>query len=248
MKQPPINAWSFSRLEQFESCPHRVYLQYVEKVPQAELLIPEGKDEHPLVRGRRLHDAAEHYVTRNIELLPELDKNFGDRFRYARARYGEAPDLCIVEQDWAVQENWETTGYYAPNTWGRMKLDLGLISNDETHIDITDYKTGKKYAPKHVQQGQLYAITAFARFPKLKTAKSDFWYVDIDDPEENTLSNSYSRIKATILRDGFTARAMALTTATKFPPRSSSYTCRFCPYGEGRDGNSHCEYRFSYDQ
>jgi RecB family exonuclease len=247
MKQPPINAWSFSRLEQFESCPYRVYLQYVEKIPQKELVIPEGRDEHPLVRGRRLHDAAEHYVTRNIELLPELDKSFGKRFRDARARYVAAPDLCIVEQDWAITQEWTTTGYYAPDTWGRMKLDLGMLSDDETHIDIVDYKTGKKYPPKHVQQGQLYAITAFARFPKLKTAKSAFWYLDNDDPEENTLVNDYTRIKALILRDGFTARARSLTTAREFPPHTSSYACRFCPYGEGRDGNSHCEYRFSWD-
>lgn len=247
MKTPPINAWSFSRLEQYESCPYRVYLQYVEKVPQAELVIPEGRDEHPLVRGRRLHDAAEHFVTRNIELIPELAANFGTAFSDARARYAASPELCVVEEDWAVTQDWETTGYYAPDTWGRMKLDLGLISDDETHIDIVDYKTGKKYGPKHVQQGQLYAIVAFARFPKLKTAKSSFWYLDNDDLEDNTLVSDYTRVKALILRDGFTERARNLTTAREFPPHTSSYACRFCPYGEGRDGNSHCEYRFSWD-
>lgn len=248
MKKPPIETWSYSRLEVFEGCPYRTYLEVVKKIPRPDLVIPDGKDEHPLTRGNRVHDAAERFVKESIELLPELEINFGDRMRDARARYVEAPDLCIVEDNWAITREWKATGWTAPDTWGRMKLDLGLISDDETYIDIVDYKTGKKYPPKHVQQGQLYAITAFERLPKLKTASSSFWYVDINDPLENVMTKKYSRIKALILKDAFDERAKAMTAATNFPPRTSSYTCRFCPYGEGRDGNSYCEYRFSYDQ
>jgi hypothetical protein len=197
-----------------------------------------------------VHDAAEAFIKRDIELIPELAANFEPDFRAARARYLDAPDLCVVEDNWAVTIDWRNTGWTAPDTWGRMKLDLGLISDDEKTIDIIDYKTGKKYPAKHVRQGQLYAVAAFARYPKLEKATASFWYVDIEDPtrEKNVLTHSYSRLKATILREGFDQSAKELTTATKFPPKTSAYACRFCPYGEGRDGNSFCEYRFSFEQ
>jgi len=243
----PIDTWSFSTLENFETCPYRLYLEKVLRIPKPEVApLPDGR-EHPLTRGKRVHDSAEHFIKRDIELIPELAANFASDFLSARARYLDAPDLCVVEDNWAVTIDWRTTGWTAPDTWGRMKLDLGLLSDDRTHIDIVDYKTGKKYPPKHVQQGQLYAIAAFARYPELKTATASFWYVDIEDPTraDNYMSHSYSKLKTTILRESFDARAKALTSATEFPPRTSAYACRFCPYGEGRDGNSYCEFRFS---
>ena len=43
-----IKAWSMSRLDVYESCPLRAKYQYVDRIPQNPLVIPEGKDEHPL--------------------------------------------------------------------------------------------------------------------------------------------------------------------------------------------------------
>jgi RecB family exonuclease len=241
-----ISTWSFSRLEVFEACPYRAKLQYIDRIPPPPLVPPEGKDEHPLDRGNRIHTAAERYILDDIELISEL-KSFENDFTAAKAQYNARPDLFVVEHDWAVTEHWTRTGWDAPDTWGRFKLDLGILSEDQTHMDVIDYKTGKKYAPKHIQQGQLYAIVAFEFYPTLETINTAFWYVDQPTKNANTLESSYTRTKALILRDGFTERALAMTTADAFPPKTSSYTCRFCPYGEGRDGNAYCEYRYSFD-
>jgi hypothetical protein len=187
------------------------------------------------------------YITGSIELIPELDY-FRDDFVATKLRYTERPDLFVVEHDWAINTDWHRTGWTAPDTWGRFKLDLGLLSDDGTHMSIRDYKTGKKYPPKHIQQGQLYAIVAFEFYETLETVDTSFWYLDMPTAERNTLDSMYTRTKARILRDSFNERAIAMTTATDFPPKSSSYTCRMCPYGEGRDGNSYCQYRYSYQQ
>ena len=137
-----IPAWSWSRLEVYESCPYRAYLQYVEKVPQNPLVPPEGKDEHPLPRGIRVHTAAEDYVTRDILLIDELGA-FEEQFVEQREQYRENPDACIVEAEWAITQNWKPTGWRGKDTWGRMKLDWGYI--DGTTMTIVDYKTGGKY-------------------------------------------------------------------------------------------------------
>lgn len=236
-----------SRLDVFESCPYRAKLQYIDRIPEPERTPPPGKDEHPLDRGIRVHDAAEKFVTDNINLIDELDY-FSDDFHAARTRYRERPGRCVVEEDWAFDQGWNKTGWSSSDAWGRLKLDLGLVSDSGRQMRVVDYKTGKKYPAKHVQQGQLYALVSFLRFPKLEEVTTEFWYVDqpCKTPEKNKLVNSYSRIKAMILKDMFDMRARAMTEATAFPPKTSSFTCRWCPYGA--NGNAHCDYRFEYDQ
>lgn len=235
-----IKAWSMSRLDVFESCPYRAELQYIQKIPQNPLVVPEGKDEHPMLRGLRVHDAAEAFVKEDVLLIDEL-KSFETDLVAARELYRTTPHNCIVEEDWAFNDNWEKTGWRSDDCWGRLKLDFGVIDDD--YMDIVDYKTGKKYAPKHIQQGQLYAIVSFLRFPQLQNITTKFWYVDSGD----TLEATYTRLQGRVLKDGFDNRARAMTTATEFPAKPSAYACRFCPYGEGKDGNKHCEYRYSYD-
>lgn len=228
-------------MEVYESCPYRAYLQYVEKVPTPELVPPEGKDEHPLTRGVRVHQAAEDYVTRDILLIDEL-KTFQTQLEQQRAQYQKDPDACIVEAEWAITQDWTPTGWRCNDAWGRMKLDWGHV-NKENEMTIVDYKTGNKYPAKHVQQGQLYALAARAFFPEVERFHVSFWYVDKGD----TLDQSYSPIQVDVLRDSFDRRAQTMTLATEFKPKPSAYACRFCPYGEGKDGNSYCEYRYSHN-
>lgn len=241
-----IKAWSMSRLDVFEGCPYRAKLAYVDRIPEPDRVPPEGKDEHPLDRGVRVHDAAEAFVTRDVNLIEELEA-FNDDFLSAKAQYVERPGSCVVEEEWAFDADWRKTGWNSDTAWGRLKLDLGLRSEDGKSMRVIDYKTGKKYPAKHVQQGQLYALVSFLRHPELEEVTTEFWYLDqpCKTPDKNKLVNKYSRMKAMILKDSFDQRAKAMTEATSFPPKTSSFTCRWCPYGD--NGNKHCDYRFSYE-
>jgi len=239
-----IKAWSNSRLDTFETCPYRAYLQYIERVPTRELVPPPGKEEHPLIRGIRVHEAAENFVTKDILLIDEL-QNFNHAFHLQRASYRRVPEYCVVEQEWGIDENWKPTGWFSDTAWGRMKLDYGEIR--DTEMDIVDYKTGKKYAPKHTQQAQLYALVASIRYPEVETFHTAFWYLDDPNPKTNTLKRSYSKLQVQMFKEDFDRRARTMTGATEFEPHTSAYACRFCPYGEGHDGNSHCQFRYSFD-
>lgn len=240
-----IKAWSMSRLDVYESCPLRAKFQYVDRIPQNPLVIPDGKDEHPLTRGIRVHDAAEKYVTEDVLLIDELS-HFTSALDLQRDAYRTEPQHCVVEQEWAITDTWTPTGWFSKDAWGRMKLDWGQVHPDKKEMDIVDYKTGKKYPPKHVQQGQLYGLVSSIRYPEIEKFNVKFWYVDDPNPETNTLETSYSKLQVQMFHDDFDRRARTMTTAKEFRPYSSAYACRFCPYGEGRDGNSHCEYRYSF--
>jgi CRISPR/Cas system-associated exonuclease Cas4 (RecB family) len=235
-----IKAWSMSRLDVYETCPYRAYLQYVQKIPTPELVPKEGQDEHALVRGLRVHTAAERFVIDDINLIDEL-QNFSDAFHLQRAKYRESPDLCAIEQEWAIDECWQQTGWSSDTAWGRMKLDYAELNPPE--MTIVDYKTGKKYPVKHIQQGQLYALVSSIRYPEIEKFNVAFWYLDSGE----TLKQSYNRTQLEMFKEDFDRRARTMTTATEFPPKSSAYACRFCPYGEGYDGNKYCEYRYSFE-
>jgi hypothetical protein len=221
------------------------FLQYVEKVPQNPLAPPPDKLEHPLTRGLRVHDAAERFVKEDINLIEELS-NFSDSLHLQRDAFRAEPAHCIVEQQWAITRSWTPTGWSSNDAWGRMKLDWGQVFPEERTMDIVDYKTGKKYPPKHIQQGQLYGLVSSIRYPDIDRFNVKFWYLDDPNPDTNVLETSYSRIQIQIFQDDFNTRAQAMTQAVKFPPKPNAWSCRFCPYGEGRDGNSYCEYRYSF--
>jgi len=235
-----IKAWSFSRLDDFESCPLKVRYKYIDKIPQPPLVIPEGRDEHPLIRGRRIHDQAEMFVTKNIELIPDLSL-FEEPLRELRTIHRERPADIAVEQQWAFDLNWDKTGWFSHDTWGRVMLDCG-VRNDKL-MRVIDYKTGKKYPPKHSQQGQLYGLVSSLRHPEIERFKTEFWYTDTGE----TLEREYSRIQLKIFQDDFNQRGLTMTTCTDFYAKPSMFACRFCPYSNSEQGNGFCEHSYDFE-
>ncbi|CAM3559097.1 RecB family exonuclease [Parendozoicomonas haliclonae] len=219
-----IRTWSVSSIQVFEDCPYRIYLSKVKKCPEPPA--------EALERGSRIHELLENFVMGHTEedTLGEV-KYFIDEAK--RFREGYAEGKVIVEDDWAYNTQWEPTGWVADDTWGRMKLDI-MVFEDETSAEINDWKTGKKYPMKAGFQGMVYALGAFARYPKLEFIKSRFLYVDKGDTFEKT----YTRGRMDSLKERINLRALALTTETHFPPKPAKWSCRFCPHRE--TGN--CEF------
>ena len=93
-----IDAWSISRLLEFEQCPHRSYLKIIAKSPQPEL-----SDDHPMIRGRRVHDEAEAYITGKSEAFPSAGKKLEAVIDYCRERYAEGK--ATAEDKWGFDAN-----------------------------------------------------------------------------------------------------------------------------------------------
>jgi len=220
-----------------EKCPYISYLQNVLKAPRPKI---DPEDEtHPLNRGRITHDEAEQYVRGNMPMTKGL-KHFKDDFEFLAERHMEGE--VILEEDWAYTTGWEFTGWMADDTWNRMKLDA--MHRLDTHsARVIDYKTGKKYRNeiKHMQQGQLYMVGAFLKFPELETVQTEFWYLDL--PNSNVTKKIYQRKNYLQYLQKFTERALDMTQTTDFKPKPSKHSCMWCDFGTNK-GTGACEYSY----
>jgi hypothetical protein len=233
MSQNQISAWSYSRLTVFEQCKLRAKLAFIDRIPEPARPLPPGKTEHANDRGTRIHECAERFVRGGVELIPELEP-FRAELERLRELYQEGK--VSLEGEWAVDKDWNPVAWKSSDAWARIKLDA-FVRLSETHGVVIDYKTGRKAGNeiKHAEQGQLYQLAAFLRFPELETIDVEFWYIDQDD----TTHIKYSRDQGTRFFNGFQRRGEAITSAVEFPPSPSTFNCRWCPYGPS--GTGHCD-------
>ena len=227
-EEPPkplgdVRAWSYSSLKTFESCPYRLYIQKVKKIRE-----PSGKAAE---RGTLIHQEAEDYVNGKIGDLPETLIKFKSEFEVLRQGFIDAK--VELEGEWGFTTDWETTGWLMGDTWARIKLDA-LVNEDETSCRVIDYKTGKKWGNEisHGQQGLVYAMATFLRYPAIEHARVEFWYLD----KGETTVKDYARDET--LRNflpGLNSRANKLTTCTEWEPKPSKDACRWCDYKNGSE-------------
>lgn len=205
----------------------------MDKIPEPFRPLPEGKTEHANDRGARIHEAAELYIKGGVELIPEL-KGRAAKLDELRNLYQSGK--VSLEGEWAFDEHWNSVAWYSEETWCRVKLDA-FVHVTPHHARVIDYKTGRYYGNeiKHTEQGQLYQLAAFLKYPDLESVDVEFWYTD-HDPEHDTFAH-YTREEGTRYFDKFNKRGVQLTSCATFPPNPNIYTCKWCPY----NGNA-CEF------
>lgn len=215
-----VPVWAFSTLKDFESCKYRVYLSKVAKMPRPA-------DSPPLLRGIRVHDAAEKYIKgEQPDLIKEL-KKFEVSFERLREQYDDG--IVEVEQNWGFTADWEPCEWRDPSLWCRMKLDA-LVFDGEDSAYVIDFKTGKKIGNeiKHTDQGLSYAIGTIMRYPQIQTVQVEFWYTD----QGETLKKLFNRNQLMQLVPHLEERAHKMTSCTSFEPSPSVHNCKWCPHRE----------------
>jgi hypothetical protein len=228
-----IKAWSYSRLTDFEACPYRAKLKYLDRIPEPLRPLPVGKLEHANDRGSRVHEAAELYVRGGVELVPEL-RGRAEGFGVLRELF--KADKVDLEGEWAFSREWSSVAWQSEDAWCRMKLDA-LVRESSTHARVIDFKTGKILGNeiKHTEQGQLYQLATFIRFPDLETIDVEFWYVD--HPIKDDVKTTYTRQQGTRYFDKYHSRGAKLTDCLDYKPNPNVYSCKWCPYLDNA-----CEY------
>jgi len=192
-------------------------------------------------RGTQIHNDCELFVKGEGDFTKEM-KRFSDYFQDLKVRY-EAGDV-VIEQEWGFDRDWQPCGYWDDDVWLRMKLDnfISITSgkkNRVIHGIPTDYKSGKKFGNEvsHNQQGQLYVLGSFLRFPTMETADVQFKYLD----HGLETSKPYTREKAMKFLPVWDRRAKKMTEADDFPPKPNKVNCMWCPYGP-QNGDGSCEW------
>ncbi|MBN86688.1 MAG: hypothetical protein CL885_04120 [Dehalococcoidia bacterium] len=221
----PVRAWSYSALKTFEECPYRTYINKVKGVK--EVAGPAAD------RGSQIHQLAEDYVNGTVGEMPKELIKFKDDFEELRELFIDAK--VELEGEWGFDIEWKTVGWMEKATWARIKLDA-LVLEDDTSARVIDYKTGKKWGNEisHGQQGLLYAIGTFFRYPHLQHVQTEFWYLD----KGETTKKSFTREQAMVFAPGFHRRAIVMTTETEFAPTPNFQSCRWCSFKEGDE--PHC--------
>lgn len=231
MNPQQIKTVSFSRMTDFEKCKYLAKLKYVDRIPEPERPLPPGKTEHANDRGTRVHEAGELYVKGGVELIPEL-ASFKADFDELRQLYAEG--AVTLEGEWAVNRDWTPVAWNSQDAWCRMKLDA-FARTSPISARVIDYKTGKRIGNevKHTEQGQIYQLATFMRFPELEHITVEFWYVDLGERDVK----HYSRVQGMAYFDKYHNRLSAVTDCLDFKPNPNAFSCKWCPY----KGNA-CEY------
>jgi CRISPR/Cas system-associated exonuclease Cas4 (RecB family) len=217
-----IDAWSYSRLSDYETCPAKFAYKYIIKLPD----VPSPA----MARGNEIHKIADAYVNAVIpeEMPPELVK-FGDLFRMVRNdNIG-----VFTEQQWAFAEDWSVTGWFAragaKAPWVRNIVDLG-IDHGDGHITLVDHKTGKMYETNEEQIEQ-FAMSALLRFSHAQTVEARLWYLDSGDE----ITRNYVRADLPKLKAKWKLRTEPMFADETFAPRKN-VKCRFCPFSKYQGG------------
>lgn len=229
-----IPAWSFSRLVKFEECPYSVFLSAVKKEPRR---VPDDDEKETAGdRGTRIHQEAEDFVNGTIDTLPTNLKKLRTDFEYLKTMYAEGK--VELEEDWGFDIDWKTCGYYDKEIWLRVKCDV-IVHHDKTQATVIDHKTGKSFGNevKHMQQGQLYMVAAFMKYPDLESIDVEIYYID----EGKVKKKSYTRAKMVRHLKQFTERGRKVTTCIDFRAKPNIHTCRFCDFGPNK-GTGACPY------
>ena len=225
----PVAKWSFTALKNYEECAHRTKLRYVDKI-----IVESGE---AASRGSKIHDLAEKFTRSEISELPKELSKFQESMEWLRDQFSEGN--VEVEEDWGITKDWTPCTWQSKDLWGRIKLDAFVRETEESAM-VIDHKTGRKFGNefKHNEQGMVYAIAAFERYPEINHITTEFWYLDHGEK----LTKRYTRSHAEILKQRVHRRAVMMTTATDFPPNPSKQACKWCDYGEGK--NKNCEWRY----
>ncbi len=229
-----IKAWSHNRIAKFEKCKYLAKLVFIDKhVDFDKTDLKPGQTEHPIDRGVRVHDGAERYVRGGVEMLPELKQHFEAEFNQLRELFAQGK--VSLEGEWAVNDAWMPTAWMSNDTWGRLKLDA-MVTPTPGHAVVIDYKTGKRSGNelKHAEQTQLYTVATLMRYPEIQRVTTELWYLDIDD----LARQEFTREQGLRLLKTWNRRALAVTTATDFPPNPNKFSCLYCPFRPPEKGGN----------
>lgn len=238
----PIQAWSYSRFQNYEQCPAKAKFLYVDRLKEPDS--PSG------VHGTRVHALAALVATgklpapdqNNTAFMTELKQvlkskqlpteleTFEDEFAGLR----KAKVIC--EAEWAFTKEWEVTDWFARNTWLRVKVDAHYLETKkngalrQTKVIIIDHKTGK-INDDHALQRSLYALGAFLVYPDAIEVEAAHWYLD----QGHEARESWHRNQLEALKEEWLKRTKAMLNDTTFHPTPGGH-CRWCHFRKGNGG------------
>jgi hypothetical protein len=233
----PLTSWSFSRYNDYRSCPAKAKYKHIQKLKEPPSPAME--------RGAQIHTLCEQYVKGMQPTLPPELKLFKPEFLQLKKMYKAKKLPMIVEDNWAFDKDWgESTWNDWVNCWVRIKLDMARYTAPNI-LHVTDYKTGKMNDFKiaeYEEQLELYALGALLMSAvEDVTVIVDLWFLDfgVKYPAAGE-EKSYTRADLPRLLKSWNAKVKPMMVDTRFAPKPSANACKYCHYKKANNGP--CQY------
>lgn len=205
------NFWSFSRWDVFRLCPYRYALEFIAKVQTPV------EENWAFEHGNAVHALSENYINGEIRNVPRDLQAFRDEFIAVRKAGAEA------EVDYTVTAKWKpTTGDDFANAWLRGKLDIRVVTDTLTIIDV---KTGKA-RDSHDEQADIYGMLGLVRHPEFEGLDFEYWYTDSGEVKPY----SFDRADLKAQKTDWLARVKPMLSGRLFAKTPSDDACKWCKF------------------
>lgn len=208
------NAWSYSALTAYETCPRRFQLTRVTKQvvePQTEATI----------WGNKVHKALELFAKGEKPLPPDLQKY--ERYVKKILSY---EGKRVVEERVALDKNFRPTKWMAKDVWVRGIIDIGVVGSEKAYL--LDWKTGKRRPDSN--QLKLFAGLAFAIYPWVEKVTTGFIWLKSAEFDKEV----FTREQLPEIWNEFFPRLDRLAVSyrdDKWTPKPSGLCKNWCPVG-----------------
>jgi CRISPR/Cas system-associated exonuclease Cas4 (RecB family) len=213
-------ALSHSRLSDYNQCPRKFQLKYIEKA------FPQEDGSPHLVRGSNVHKALETYIIKKKckeENIPPSSLNEVESTKPLIDNlfniYGDVDPEAQV----AVNDRWQKVEWFGKDAYYRCIIDL--IAKNESDALIGDFKTGK-IRDYDGWGGQLHltATVILNVFPSLEKITMAYLYVD----HKKTYQEVFTRADLPKLTAHFEEEHDKVNADTEFKPTVNEF-CKWCP-------------------
>ncbi len=224
-------SWSWSKYKNYRVCPKRHYEVDIAKTYQE-------KEGEQLKWGNQVHGAMAQRLKKG-EPLPVTMKHYGDWPDNIERMWkgGKGAVKLLVEQKLAISANFEATGYFAPETWFRAVVDVGLLIPSAATAITIDWKTGGKVEPDY-EQLAMSAGVMFAHYPTLQQVAAIYVWLGHD----TQTIKAYTRASMVQVWNDVLPQVNEMAEAHRtltYPPKPGGMCKRYCPvtscpyYGKG---------------
>jgi len=221
-----VKAWSWSVLQQYETCPKQTYYSKIQKVQ-----VPKAP---ALEKGIKIHEELEACLRDHSLSCPELAQPVEVQLERLRM------DGAIPELEIAFDKDWNACDWFAPNCWLRIKVDAIVppTIDGDGRVHIIDWKSGKvrQDHTDYDAQLELYMLAALLMYPTAEQAEASLIFLEhgvVLDGDDVMTRDMIPAAKAK-----WENRVKPLLSDTTFAPRPSGFACRWCDLGKAAG----CEY------
>lgn len=230
MKKPKPFAWSYSRYKAFDSCPRRHHEVDIQK--------NYADESEALKWGNEVHEALASAVSKDTP-LPDSLRDYqcwvdemktgvfsGDGLPSWIRHLADPEAKIVVEQQYAMTEDFRPTAWFAPDTWFRGVCDVARFDPTMTVGLARDYKTGKVLHDS--RQLMLMAQCLFVHIPTLKRLRTEFIWLKDDCTTPETFSrDDMARQWLPVLP--LVKQMEEANRTMNYPPKPCGLCARFCP-------------------